>query len=170
MPSAWQIVDAEVQDWQGTEAIENLHLVHDIPKPTPGPGEVLLNIKAVSLNARDMMVVAHNPIYPAIAIPELVACADAAGVIEAVGPDSKWKVGDRVLFNPLKWVDGPVKTFEEAEGAGAGPHQGTLREYAVYVSLNVGVVVWGLCSDRTKSLIIVLLRPLPISHSPRSLV
>ncbi|KAK5044683.1 hypothetical protein LTR84_010575 [Exophiala bonariae] len=132
MPSAWQIADGEAQDWQSIAAIENLHLVHDIPKPVPGPGEVLLNIKAVALNARDMMVVAHNPVYPAIAIPELVPCGDAAGVIEAVGPDSKWKVGDKVLFNPVAWVDGPVKTFEESDGTGAGSHQGTLREYAVF--------------------------------------
>lgn len=134
MPSAWQIADGEAQDWQATEAIENLRLVHDIPKPTPGSGEVLLNIKAVSLNARDMMVVAHNPIYPAIAIPDLVPCADAAGVIEAVGPGSKWKVGDKVLISPLKWIDGPGPTFEESESFGCGSVHGTLREYGVFVS------------------------------------
>lgn len=137
MPSAWQIADAEPQDWRATEAIQNLRLVHDLPKPTPGSGEALLKIKAVALNARDMMLVAHSSLYPAIAIPDLVPCCDAAGVIEAVGPDSKWKVGDKVLLNPVNWVDGAVVKFDESEAVGSGSHQGTLREYAVFVSVRM---------------------------------
>lgn len=146
MPSAWQIADREPQDWKSTEAVENLQLVHDIPKPTPGTGEVLLNIKAAALNFRDVMIVAHSPAYPVRAIPDLVPCADAAGVIEAVGPGSKWKVGDKVLVNSTNWVDGPVPRYDEGESIGSGDHHGTLREYAVFVS-SIGDVYGGNDAD-----------------------
>jgi NADPH:quinone reductase-like Zn-dependent oxidoreductase len=73
---------------------ENNHLVYkDIPKPEPGPGEVLVRIKAASVNALDyrmmkMGIIPKNRIYG----------ADIAGLIEAVGPGScEWKAGDEVI-------------------------------------------------------------------------
>ena len=45
---AYQIRD----EW----SLENLQLV-DLPEPVPGPGEVLVEIKAASLNYRDLFVV-----------------------------------------------------------------------------------------------------------------
>ena len=140
MPSAWQISPSETLDWRTKDGINNLRLVHDVPKPTPGPNEVLVNIKAAALNARDIMVAAHNPIYPAIAVPNLSPLADGAGIVEAVGSGSKWSVGDRVLINPVKWFDGDVPTFDEAEGGGSGSYEGTLREYGVYVSISIFVL------------------------------
>jgi len=137
MPSAWQIRGHPPQDWKSPSTAENLRLVHNLPKLTPGAGSVLLNIKAAALNYRDLLLVAHSPAYPALAVPDLVPCADAAGVVEAVGPGSKWKVGDRVLVNSSKWVDGPAPRYDEAESIGSGALDGTLREYAVFVSTQV---------------------------------
>ncbi|KAH0845718.1 Zinc-type alcohol dehydrogenase-like protein [Fonsecaea pedrosoi] len=131
MPSAWQIAPSEPKDWRTTAGIENLRLVHDLPKPRPEPGTALVRIKAAALNARDMMVISHDPIYPIKTEPYLTPCADGAGVVEEVGPGSTWKPGDRVLLTAMRWIDGHVPTLVESQGLGAGAIQGTLREYAV---------------------------------------
>lgn len=135
MPSAWQIAPSEPKDWRTTEGIQNLHLAHDVPKPTAGPKSALVRIKAVALNARDMMVVARDPIYPIQTAPDLSPCADGAGIVEEVGAGSQWQVGDRVLLTATGWIDGDVPTLVESKGLGAGDIQGTLREYAVVVCL-----------------------------------
>lgn len=135
MPSAWQISSSEPKDWRTTEGIQNLHLAHDIPKPKAELNSTLVHIKAAALNARDMMVVAHDPIYPIETLPGLVPCADGAGIVEEVGPGSKWKPGDRVLLTATSWVDGDVPTLVESAGLGAGAVHGTLREYAVVVGI-----------------------------------
>jgi NADPH:quinone reductase-like Zn-dependent oxidoreductase len=136
MPSAWQISSSEPKDWRTTEGIQNLHLVHGISKPKADPKSALVRIKAAALNARDMMVISHDPIYPVETLPDLVPCADGAGIVEEVGPGSKWKLGDRVLLIATGWADGDVPTLIESAGLGAGAIQGTLREYAVVVSTN----------------------------------
>ena len=61
---------------------------------------------------------------------------DGAGEVTATGPNSKWKVGDRVFICPLSWDDEEtqgVPTLEQAKPKGAGNVQGTLREWAVLV-------------------------------------
>ena len=78
----------------------------DRPEPKPGPGEILLKLKAISLNFRDLMVVKgqYNPKMPLPRIP----VSDGVGAIAAVGPGAnRFKVGDRVcgLFMP-KWLGG----------------------------------------------------------------
>lgn len=56
--------------------------------------------------------------------------------MEAVGSDSVWKVGDRVLIQYSNWIDGfDVPDLVGLGGKGAGSVQGTLREYGVFVSL-----------------------------------
>ncbi len=136
MPSAWQVIpSAEPKDWRTSEAVQNLQLSHDVPKPRPGPEQVLVQIRAAALNARDMMVIAKDPIYPIETAPYLTPCADGAGVVEETGPGSKWQVGDRVVLTPMNWPEeADVPTLVESKGMGAGTIHGTLREYAVMVS------------------------------------
>lgn len=133
MFSAWQIAPSEPKDWRTTDGIENLRLVQDIPKPRPDTKTCLVRIKAAALNARDMMVISHDPIYPIATEPYLVPCADGAGVVEEAGPGSVWKPGDRILLTAMRWIDGDVPTLVQSQGLGAGGIQGTLREYAVVV-------------------------------------
>lgn len=81
------------------------------------------------------MVIAHDPIYPIAAKPDLVPCADGAGIVEEVGPGSRWAVGERVMLTATGWMAGEeVPTLIESKGLGAGDIDGTLREYAVVVS------------------------------------
>jgi hypothetical protein len=44
--------------------------------------------------------VVPDPIYPIVNPPNLTPCIDGAGEIFSVGPESNWKVGDRVMINP----------------------------------------------------------------------
>lgn len=71
------------------EGLDNLQLSRDVPKLSPGPGQVLVRIMAAGINARDMMVIARDPICPIETQPYLSPCADGAGVVEELGPDSR---------------------------------------------------------------------------------
>jgi NADPH:quinone reductase-like Zn-dependent oxidoreductase len=70
--------------------------LEEVPTPRPGPGEVLVEVKAVSVNTTLDLIVrsgnyAHRPDLPH------VLGVDPSGVISAVGPDvTSRKVGDRV--------------------------------------------------------------------------
>ena len=74
--------------------------------PTPARGEVLVRVKAVSLNYRDKLVRETGMGLP-IQFP-FVPASDMAGVVEAVGEDvTRFSVGDPVIstFHP-GWIDG----------------------------------------------------------------
>jgi NADPH:quinone reductase-like Zn-dependent oxidoreductase len=57
--------------------------LEDLPSPTPGPGEVLVRIRAVSLNYRDLMIT--KGIYnPRLRLP-LIPLSDGAGEVAVTG-------------------------------------------------------------------------------------
>jgi NADPH:quinone reductase-like Zn-dependent oxidoreductase/pimeloyl-ACP methyl ester carboxylesterase len=63
--------------------------------PQPGAGEVLVRVRAVSLNRRDLGV--RDLSYPVNGADHFVPLSDAAGEVAAVGEGvTRWKVGDRV--------------------------------------------------------------------------
>lgn len=71
--------------------------IDEVPVPDPGPGQVLVDIKACGVCASDLHVVQgttpHGPVLPQILGHE------PAGVVAAVGPDVEgWLPGDRVAF------------------------------------------------------------------------
>lgn len=71
----------------------------DFPTPEPGPGQVLVRLKAAALNRLDLWVregwSGLNLEYPHI------PGADGAGEISALGSGvNNWSVGDRVVINP----------------------------------------------------------------------
>jgi NADPH:quinone reductase-like Zn-dependent oxidoreductase len=106
-----------------------------VTKPTPGPGEVLVRIRAAGLNPRDILVLSNSPRYPVSTTPGLTPCADGAGEIEAVGEGSKWanQIGQGVLLSTNdSWIDSTDPADYRAEGTlGGGDAQGTLRQYAI---------------------------------------
>lgn len=78
--------------------IENLEIV-DLPKPTPAPNEVLLNVKAVALNQLDLFVRRGSPALK-LTLPH-IPCSDAAGIIAEVGSQvTDLQPGQRVVVNP----------------------------------------------------------------------
>lgn len=100
------------------------------PDPVPGHGQVLVKLRAVSLNFRDLLILKglYNPKLKFPRIP----VSDGVGEIVAVGPGvSTRKVGERVtpLFMP-GWLDGEVTTTKAVSALG-GDVDGLLAEYAV---------------------------------------
>lgn len=100
---------------QKTGSIDDLVLCEE-PTPQPGPGEVLVNIKATSLNFRDLTIVNGWSPFPLEA--GRVQLSDAAGVVEAVGPGvTRFAVGDRVANNFMPgWYAGPFREFAPQYG------------------------------------------------------
>jgi NADPH:quinone reductase-like Zn-dependent oxidoreductase len=71
----------------------------DAPDPKPGRGDVLIEVKATSINHIDIFLRRGMP-GVRVPLPKIAGC-DAAGIIREVGPDvSGLKVGDRVTINP----------------------------------------------------------------------
>ena len=110
--------------------IEHLHIVEQ-PMPTPGPGEVLVRLRAAALNYRDNLVVVGG--YGSRQRHEgLIPLGDGAGEVAAVGPEvARWKVGDRVmpcLFPD--WIGGPISEAKIKRQLG-GSLDGCACEYRV---------------------------------------
>jgi NADPH2:quinone reductase len=67
----------------------------DIPDPTPGPGEVVVDIKAVGLNFFDLLII-ENKYQTKPNLPYSPG-AEFAGIVTSVGTGvTEFKVGDRV--------------------------------------------------------------------------
>jgi NADPH:quinone reductase-like Zn-dependent oxidoreductase len=116
----------EVQEF----GIDQLALV-ERETPRPGAGQVLVRMRAASLNYRDYMLVkgVYNPKLKRPMVP----LSDGFGVVEEIGPGvTRFQKGDRVaacFFQ--KWVEGPI-TKEKTASALGGAIDGVLREYAVF--------------------------------------
>ncbi|HSF38630.1 MAG TPA: alcohol dehydrogenase catalytic domain-containing protein, partial [Thermoanaerobaculia bacterium] len=67
---------------RGGFGLDNLTLV-ERPDPTPGPGQVVVRMRAASLNYRDLLTV-QGKYNPKQTLP-LVPCSDGAGEVVAVG-------------------------------------------------------------------------------------
>ena len=116
--------------------------VVDAPDPTPGHGEVLVRMKAVSLNYRDMLMV--NGMYSrgsSTAGGTITPFSDGCGVVEAVGPGvTRVAVGDRVatLFFQ-NWTAGRP-TLEKLSSSFDYPIPGAGRELGVFSQEGVSKV------------------------------
>ena len=116
--------------WQVSSfGVDSLEFV-ELPTPAPGPGEVLVGVRAVSLNYRDLMVM--KGVYnPKLKLPR-IPCSDGAGEVVAVGAGvTLWKPGDRVAGIFMQnWLDGPL-TANRARGALGGDVDGMLTDFIV---------------------------------------
>ena len=117
----------EVGDQKGVASLRKA----TVADPIPGTGQVLVRLRANSLNYRDVMVLSGK--YGPPKAPTLVPVSDGAGEVAAVGSGvSKVKIGDRVVisFN-TRWIDGPwgPQYFGGDLGGGA---DGTLAELGVF--------------------------------------
>jgi NADPH:quinone reductase-like Zn-dependent oxidoreductase len=77
--------------------------VEERPDPVPGRGQVMVGVRACSLNAADWHILRADPFVARLAVGlfkpryNVLGC-DLAGVVEAVGPDvTRFKVGDSVM-------------------------------------------------------------------------
>lgn len=99
-------------------------------EPSPSFGQVLIKLRAASLNYRDLMVV--KGLYdPNLPLP-LIPMSDGVGNVVAVGEGvTRVKTGDRVAgIFMQKWLSGEL-TEAKAKSALGGAIDGLLAEYAV---------------------------------------
>ena len=103
---------------------------HDPEPGDPPPGQVVVRIRAASLNYRDLMIA--RGLYALSASPGRVPLCDGAGEIVAVG-DGVRRVhpGERVTTTYfLDWADGTLTPERACEQFGA-THDGVLADYLV---------------------------------------
>nr|WP_087575433.1 NAD(P)-dependent alcohol dehydrogenase [Sphingomonas sp. CDS-1] len=113
-------------------SLEELRLVEE-PKPSPGPGEVLVRLRAASLNFKDLLFV-KSPEEGGIALGKpTIPVSDGAGEIVEVGSGvGAWAVGDRVTSVVVqKWFEGPIPADAMARALGCG-EEGVLSQYRVF--------------------------------------
>lgn len=96
-----------MKGWCFTATNEPLQLL-DIDDPTPGPGEVVLDVKAAGLCHSDVGVMT-DPIWATrMAFTPLILGHEIAGMVSAVGPDvDDVKIGDRVGVCPTVGLGAP---------------------------------------------------------------
>lgn len=102
--------------------------LNTVARPTPKAGEILVEVEAVSLNYRDLVVAADGmgsdlnfPFTPA---------SDMTGRVVALGEGvTRFSVGDKVISTYIaNWVDGAPLSWADSPTQG-GPIPGMLAEY-----------------------------------------
>lgn len=119
---AYQIQD----DWK----MENIRLV-ELDIPEPGPGQVLLRMRAASLNYRDLLVPLRGYGSKTGELP-LIPVSDGVGEIVALGRNvTRLVEGDRAcpLFMPKWQKDEPSGVY--LNPMLGGPLDGVMAEYVV---------------------------------------
>ena len=77
----------------------------DFPDPVPGEGDVVIRVRACSLNYHDIFTRRGMPGIK-IAMPAIMGL-DVAGEIASIGPGvTGWSIGERVLADPINRVEG----------------------------------------------------------------
>lgn len=117
----------EITNASGIDALT----ITERSKPKPGYGQVLVKIKAVSLNYRDLLVVkgAYSRNLPLPLIP----CSDGAGEVVEVGEGvTRAKSGDRVAGIFMQtWISGELNE-SKAKSALGGAIDGVFAEYVLF--------------------------------------
>ena len=111
----------QIKAW-GTGGLE----ISERPTPEPGPRQVLVRMRAISLNFRDLLVV-EGKYNPKMSLP-LVPVSDGVGEIveRGVGAE-RFPVGARVMpIHVPGWVSGGSDTGDG--GPRGGPGQDRCKE------------------------------------------
>jgi NADPH:quinone reductase-like Zn-dependent oxidoreductase len=119
------------------------------PEPKPGPREVLIRVRATSINYRDHMVVMGQ--YFSAVERDTIPFSDGAGEVVSTGPGvTRFKTGDRVAGTFFQvWVDGPRTKLYPALGV---PLDGMLSEYVALHEDGVVAIPPGLSFEEAATL------------------
>lgn len=120
---------------RGSSSIDDVR-INSLPIPKPKAGEVLVKMKAASINYRDLMVISGAYLGAAVA-QDTVLGSDGAGEVVELGEGvSTVSLGDRVagtFFEDLN--DGPANPLEHK--ALGHVSQGVMSEYRVFKAENL---------------------------------
>ncbi len=121
-----------IRQWQFVPADDGYRLeLAEVPRPTAGPNEVLVRVRATSLNRRDLLMLGGRYGRGGV-VPGGIPLSDGAGEVIEVGPGvTRFRVGDRVagIFFE-RWLDGR-RTAEGLQSARGGGPGGMLSEVIV---------------------------------------
>jgi NADPH:quinone reductase-like Zn-dependent oxidoreductase len=111
---------------KGSTSLEGLRL-SERPVPQLGPNQVLIRIRAVSLNYRDHLIVTGQ-YFSGVVDRDIILLSDGAGEVVSIGPGvSRFQPGERVAGAFFQvWKDGPRSSLPPALGV---PLDGVLAEY-----------------------------------------
>ncbi len=101
---SWELAGFGLENWRPLER----------GVPEPGDNEVLIRVSAVSLNARDKLLV--DGIYnPDLRFPTIQG-SDAIGEVVRIGKKvTRVQFGDRILTNfATRWLEGPLLLEESS--------------------------------------------------------
>jgi NADPH:quinone reductase-like Zn-dependent oxidoreductase len=112
----------------GSSTIDSLHRA-DVPTPRPEADEVLIRLRAASLNYLDLIVASGQ--FGSASQPSFIPGTDGAGEIVEVGSRVRgWSVGDRVVPGlVVDWASGPITPAVSQRLRGVNM-PGSLAEYA----------------------------------------
>lgn len=115
---------------QGPDGVDGLRLV-DCPIPQPGADQVLVRLKAATLNYRDLLTIKGG--YGSRQKFPLVPLSDGAGVVEQIGAGvRRFAPGDRVVGSFFEnWLGGEPSEAKMRAALG-GAVDGVLAEYRVF--------------------------------------
>ncbi|HSE43036.1 MAG TPA: NAD(P)-dependent alcohol dehydrogenase [Acidobacteriota bacterium] len=123
----------EIAEPFGVESLKVL----DRAEPVPGPGQIVLKMKAFSLNYRDLLVVKGMGRWKPHA--SRIPLSDGVGVVALTGAGvTRVKIGDRVspIFYP-KWLEGRAAPEKMSISLGGAVADGVLAEYTVFDETSV---------------------------------
>lgn len=116
----------EIQDSFGLDHVR----ISERPVPVPGTGEVLIKMRAASLNSRDLGVI-DGYYNPSLKLP-FIPVSDGVGEVVGLGEQAnRFKLGERVsgIFTQ-SWISGEPAQEGWASTLG-NPLEGLLAEYVV---------------------------------------
>jgi NADPH:quinone reductase-like Zn-dependent oxidoreductase len=111
--------------------LDNL-IIEELPMPSPGPGEVLVRLRAAALNFRDTLTVVGG--YGSRQKQErLIPLGDGAGEVAELGVGvTSWQRGDRVIACLMpNWQGGEMSEEKSAASLG-GSIDGCATEYQIF--------------------------------------
>lgn len=112
----------------------------EVEKPSPGPGEVLVQVKEVGICASDVHYFRDGRIGDAVVTEPLILGHEFAGVISEVGAGvANVKAGDRVAVEPAipcnecyLCAEGAFNLCRNIKFCGTPPYDGALREFIAW--------------------------------------
>jgi NADPH:quinone reductase-like Zn-dependent oxidoreductase len=143
-----------MKSWQlnkGATSLDDMILV-EREKPVPGPDEVLIRVRACSLNYRDALIPKGRYMGGTVD-RDITPLSDGAGEVEAVGAGvTQYKIGDRVAGTFFQgWVSGPPSAAA-GPALGAPSAKGMLTEYVVLPAYGVVPIAQSLSFEEAATL------------------